>query len=269
MQRLELQLLSAVWATSIGVWLGILSRSALDAIDDIYYLGDIGRQCNPIDYRADAHNRRGLWEWEREALDRHFRKGRVAVLGAGGGREVLALKRLGFESDGWECQPDLVRTGNRILIEEGFEPTIAVVPRDTVPPSGPTYSGIIIGWAVYTYVPGSQKRIALLRSICGRLSPGSPILLSFFSRDPAGLRFYVAARVANALRRIAGREGVEVGDFLAPHYVHYFTESEIRHELEAAGFTLAAYKPVPFTHAVATSYERKDVQLPESATASI
>jgi hypothetical protein len=253
MQRLQLQLLSAVWATSTGIWLGILSRSALDAIDEIYYLGDIGTRGSPIDYGADTHNRRGLWEWEREMLDRYFGKGRVAVLGAGGGREVLALKRLGFEVDGWECQQQLVRTANRILIDEGFQPTMAVVPRDTCPSGGPTYSGIIIGWGVYTYVPGSQKRIALLRSIRERLSPGSPILLSFFSRDPAGLRFYVAARVANILRRIAGREGVEVGDFLAPHYVHYFTESEIRSELETGGFTVTAYETLPFAHVVATA----------------
>lgn len=252
-QRFELQFLSAVWATSVGIWLGILSRSALNAIDDIYYLGGTGTQGSPIDYRADAHNRRGLREWEREAIDKYFgQKGRVAVLGAGGGREVLALRRLGFEVDGWDCQQELVRTANRILSEEGFQPTVAVVPRDICPSGGPIYSGIIIGWGLYTYVPGSQRRIALLGSIRDRLSPGSPILLSFFSRDPAQLQFYVAALVANVFRRIVRREKVEVGDFLAPHYVHYFTKSEIRNELKAAGFIVKAHETLSFPHAIAT-----------------
>ena len=147
------------------------------------------------------------------------------MLGAGGGREVLALRRLGFEVDGWDCQQELVRTANRILSEATILANrCSGVPRDICPSGGPIYSGIIIGWGLYTYVPGSQRKIALLGNYSRPIIPRLANLLSFFSRDPAQLRFYVAALVANVFRRIVRREKVEVGDFLAPHYVHYFTE---------------------------------------------
>jgi hypothetical protein len=259
MRRLEQRLVTAASAISTGIWLGVLSRSALDAIDETFNVGSGGKQLSPIDYRADEYNRSGLWEWEREAIEGYFGgKGRLAVLGAGGGREVLALKQLGFEVDGWECQEELARAANRILTAEGFEPTVTVSPRDTCPPGNPSYSGIIIGWAAYTYIPGSHRRIALLRMIRDRLVQGGPILLSFFSCDPIPRRFHLTARVANILRRLTGREIVEVGDFLVPHYVHYFTASQVRCELEAAGFSLAMYRTQPVARAVATAPSGKD-----------
>ena len=244
---------SATWAISIGIWLGVLSRSALDEIDDIYYLVRRGKQSSPIDYRSDEHNERGLREWEREVIEKYFdKKGRLAVLGAGGGREVLALKQLGFEVEGWECQEELASSANRLLTTMGFEPTVSVYPRDTCPRGDPCFSGIIVGWGVYTHMNGSQGRIALLRAIRERLLQGSPILLSFFSRDQAALMYDLTARVANILRLIARREHVEVGDFLGPNFVHFFTESEVRCELEAAGFTLSMYRARPVAHAIAT-----------------
>ena len=37
------------------------------------------------------------------------------VVGGGGGREVLALRRLGYEVDGFECDPGLVACANELL----------------------------------------------------------------------------------------------------------------------------------------------------------
>src|SRR5262245_9665064 len=145
-RRLQRRLDTAMWAISDGIWLGIFSHSALDAIDDIYYLGVGGNQdFSATDYRAEEYNRSGLSEWEREAIEGYFGQGgRLAVLGAGGGREVLALKRRGFEVDGWECQEEFVSAANRILSAEGHEPTVSLVPRDACPLGDPSYTGIII-----------------------------------------------------------------------------------------------------------------------------
>jgi hypothetical protein len=266
MQRLQLRLVSDALAISNGIWLGVLSRSALGVIDDMYYVGSVAELERRVDYRADAYNKQGLWLWERQAIERYFsRKGRLAVLGAGGGREVLALKRLGFEVDGWECQEEFVNAANRILTANGLEATVSRVPRDTCPPGDPSYSGIVMGWGLYTGIPGSQRRIALLRAVRERLGQGSPVLLSFFSRDSAELiRFHLTATIANILRPLARRERVEVGDYLTPNYGHFFTESEVRSELESAGFTLAMYstnnRMRPYAHAVAIAYPPPSAQ---------
>ena len=54
---------------------------------------------------------------------------------------------------------------------------------------------------------------------------------------------YVVAAVAGVVRRIRRRPGVELGDDLAPNYLHRFTEAELAAELGAAGYRLVAYAP--------------------------
>ena len=66
--------LDAAWC---GLWLGMLSRDDLHAVDDAFY------DELPM-YRGDEHNRRGLFDWEAEAMDAHFpRQGALLVVGAG------------------------------------------------------------------------------------------------------------------------------------------------------------------------------------------
>jgi hypothetical protein len=56
-------------------------------------------------------------------------------------------------------------------------------------------------------------------------------------------------------RRLTLRERVEEGDFLEPNFVHYFTQAELRAELEEAGFKLEAFEARPYGHAVARAAE--------------
>jgi hypothetical protein len=239
-------------AVVTGAWLGVLSRSTLNAIDDLYYVGGESKRFSPIDYQDDEYHRLGLWSWEQSAIDQHFRPpGSVAVLGAGGGREVLALRKLGFEADGWECQPAFVATANRILREAGFPASVAEVPRDEVPAGDARYSGAVIGWGVYTMIQGRSRRVALLTALRRRMSGGAPMLLSFFPRKEHETRFRLTTTTANLGRTLLGRERVELGDYLEPNYVHYFSEPELRAELEEGGFRLLTYAAHPYGHAVA------------------
>ena len=242
----------ATWSLFTGAALGVMSRSTLNAIDDLYYIGGEARRNGPIDYFDDRYNRVGLWWWEKGVIDRYFGAGgRVAVLAAGGGREVLALRKLGFDADGWECQAQLVTGANRLLAEEGFPAAVAEAPRDTIPPGDTVYTGAILGWGVYTLIQGRRRRVVLLRALRGRLHDDAPLLLSFFTRSEAARRFRVVTRIANVGRKALGRERVEVGDYLEPNYVHYFTERELRSELAEAGFSLELYQRHPYGHAIA------------------
>jgi hypothetical protein len=42
-----------------GFWLGILSPSDLDSVDDAHYVGVGGKRAGPIDYASTAYNKRG------------------------------------------------------------------------------------------------------------------------------------------------------------------------------------------------------------------
>ena len=235
-----------------GVWLGILSQSDLESVDDAYFVGVDGKRKGPIDYTNAEYNKRGLFEWERRAIEAHFPAGgSIALMAAGGGREVLALRRLAFRVQAWECQPELVAAANELLVGEGFEPSVFYAPRNTAPTGTERYDGVVIGWGSYMLVPGRNRRIAMLRELRTRVDEGSPILLSFFARRPGDSQLRVAAQVGNVGRRLLGRERLEVGDFLEPNFVHRFTEDEIASELAAGGFELKSYAVTPYGHAIA------------------
>lgn len=248
-----------VMALFTGFWLGVLSRAQLERLDDLAYEGRTKRH-NDIDYLSESHNRRGLFAWETEALERHFpARGRLALLGAGAGREVLALRQRSYAVDAWECQPAFVAFANQLLASDGFEPAVTFVPRDVVP-EGPTgFDGVIVGWGTYTLVPGRHRRVALLRALRDKVEPGAPILCSFYVRRPGEARFAITTFVGNIFRRILGREAVELGDYLDPNFVHMFTEDQIAAEFEAGGFELRSFASAPYGHAVGVAAARVPV----------
>src|SRR5690242_14925828 len=86
----------------LGFWLGILDRSSLQAIDEAYYDNLIATSLrgSGIDYTGSEHNLRGLFPWEETAVKTHFpAASSVLVIGAGGGREVIALQQLGYGAE--------------------------------------------------------------------------------------------------------------------------------------------------------------------------
>ena len=139
---------------------------------------------------------------------------------------------------------------NELLLAEGFEPSVNYAPRNTVPAGSEVYDGLVIGWGAYMLVPGRDRRVTLLRELRSRVDTGAPILLSFFARRRRDVQLRIAADVGSFVRRILGRERVEVGDSLEPNFVHWFLEDEIASELAAGGFTMEFFAAAPYGHAV-------------------
>jgi len=214
-----------------GLWLGVLPRTVLHEIDQWTY-------DTRLDYHISGeHNTRGLFSWEDSAVQRHFVGCQhLLVTPAGGGREVLALRRLGFAADGFECNPLLAKHANELLERCGFPGNIRTAPRDWVPPAEAGYDGVIVGWISYTHVKGRDRRIELLRQLRSRCCIGSPILLSYYRRRGVGLAFRATRMAASLPTTLLRRQAVELGDVLDPNFQHYFTDYEIRTELDAGGF---------------------------------
>jgi hypothetical protein len=236
-------------ALATGFWLGVLSRRRLAEVDDVYYAASSGG----VDYTGDAHNLRGLFGWEADAVGRWFPAGgRVLVFAAGGGREVAALAALGFRVDGVECNAALVAAASRLADAAGAFGRVLAAPRDGLPPeiAGERYDAVIVGWSAYMLIAGRERRVALLRALRGHVAPGAPVLLSFFFRTPGSRHHRWTARVANAIRGVLGRERVEEGDMLGPNFHHDFTEAEVRGEMRDGGWEPVAYATAPTGHAV-------------------
>ena len=225
----------AVWT---GLWLGVLRREDLHAVDGAFYDGQAL-------YRDDAHNRRGLLRWERRALDAHFPpSGRLLVLAAGGGRELLPLAAAGYAVEGFECNPTLVRVAERLLAEDGASAArVRPIARDAAPAGEGPFDGVIVGWGSYMLIAGRARRVAFLRALRREVPDGAPVLLSFFTRSERGRRARIVHAVARAVRRLRGDAPPDLGDDLTPNFVHRFTEEEVRAELAEGGFALVDYEP--------------------------
>jgi hypothetical protein len=212
-----------------GVWLGILTREQLARIDEIYY--DHARE-----YLTESHNRSGLFTWEQAVVDHHFGGvRRIIVTSAGGGREMWALAKAGYEVAGFEPHEDLARFGNRLLEADGFEARIATCDRDVWPRAAGEADGVIVGWGGYMLTAGRARRVAFLREAARRLPVGAPVLVSFYAAEYRSAQLRIAARIAMPLRRLLGREPVTVGDSLMPFLAHFFTRDEIEAELVDGG----------------------------------
>jgi hypothetical protein len=165
----------------------------------------------------------------------------VGVLGAGGGREVLALAARGYAVTGYECNPALRRAGSVLLAEAGIDAELLPLARDAAPSGGGPYDGVVIGWSTYSLVLGRHRRVALLRALRDHVAPGAPLLASHFTRPAGGdRRSRAVTTVAGTTRRLRRAEPVEPGDDLGWNAFHRFTRAEVESELAAGGFATVA-----------------------------
>ncbi len=232
-----------------GFWLGVLKKGTLDLI--VSFCFD-----NTKMYHSEKFNLGGLFRWEEKAVNRYFQKCKyLLVAGAGGGREVLALHQLGYDTDGFDCNIQLVEQANKLFKKEGLVSNIKHVLPDQCPDGTKIYNGIIIGWSVYMHIQGRKQRIAFLRKLRNQTQELSPILLSFSHRLDDSLYFKMVAIIGNVIRWFLRRDYLEIGDDLARiHevniYGHCFTKEEIDFELQEGGFQLDFYCTDVYGHAV-------------------
>jgi hypothetical protein len=228
----------AVRAVMNGLWLGVLSDDQLRALDELHH-ADQDR------YRQEAWNRGGLFDWEAELVGTHLRPGgSICVVGAGGGREVLALRERGFDAVGFESHPALAAWGARFLAGEGHPGRLRPAPRDELPAGDGTWDAVLIGWGTYSLVRTSDARRALLERSRANLSSGGRILLSHFARPAQQREARWTHTIANLGRRARRRAPIELGDTLSPTFVHLFAPGEVAAEARAAGLDVVLERPL-------------------------
>ena len=219
-------------ATHECFWLGCLSADDLNAVTEAHF----GESQS---YASREHNLSGFFSWETSALHHYFRPGsRILLAAAGGGREVIALRKAGFDAEGFECNLPLVRASQTIFDQVGEPRYVTLCDPDSVPPGPPAYDGLIVGWTAYTHILTKLRRIAFLQALRQRALQHSPLLVSFFarssSRDEAIV--YRMARLCRFFLR-GRREPLELGDRLSyARYVHAFASDELQAELNIPGF---------------------------------
>jgi hypothetical protein len=171
----------------------IVLACASDAFYDVYNHLTYARQDV---YRAETETfRSSLFPFEERAISQHFPSplGAVLVGAAGGGREVLALARRGYQVVAFEpaqlLAVSMARACNKLRVEAFIgryedlpfvsslaQPQVVIDLRSRAP-----FEAAIIGWTSFSHLRSDELCIETLRQI-GRLTTG-PILVSWL---PAG-----------------------------------------------------------------------------------
>lgn len=230
------QNLEGAWS---GLWLGLLTPPQLERLDQAYYDDE-------AIYRTEAYNRRGLFEWEASIVESHIASGsRIAVLGAGGGREVLALLRLGHDAWGFEPHQELAAAGSDLTAADGHGKRVAVMSRNSWADESHSFDAVIFGWGAYMLVPTREARVERLREAAAATRGARLVVTSFFVMPADRRQFHITFRVARLVRRLLGRPAPLLGDALVPNFAHHFTRSQIVEELTAAGLELVEWGAAP------------------------
>jgi SAM-dependent methyltransferase len=186
----------------------------------------------------------GLFGWE-EPFVRRFLKpdDRILVVGSGSGREVIALRRDGYNVEGLEPAAAAAELSREIMRKAGVDAHVRIGGIETVELDG-HFDLFIFSWYCYSYIAHRATRIAALRSARAHLAPGGRIILSYIIGEPIPKRlpFAVAALAA----RVSGAGwtperndvlGFEPGGL---HFEHHFGPGEVEDEARAAGLKVAA-----------------------------
>lgn len=222
-------------ASFSGFWLGVLSQKSLDFSDELYYK-------STKQYKDDKYNLQGLFEWEKPLIEKHFSNAKnILLIAAGGGREALALSKMGYETDSYECNPALIEYGNSLFQRNGINGQIKYLQRNSVPGEVKKYDGVIIGWGAYSHIPGQKMRLSFLDGLQPFLKEDAPLMISFLWVQKRNRKDKIIKNISNFFRFFKKKDKTEQGDRLEPDFIHYFTEEEIKKELSQSKFRIIDY----------------------------
>lgn len=215
-----------------GLWLGIMGRKSLEFSDELYYNGSKS-------YFNDRYNESGFFGWEKPVIEKHFKDAKnIIIIASGGGREILALSKMGFSVEGYECNPYLVKYGNSLLKKNQVKAEIKLLPRNSVPDEQKQYDGLIIGWGAYSHMEGMGIRKSFLNELKPFMHESSRLMISFLYVTQRSKRDKIVVKVSNFFRTFSRKFRTEPGDRLEPDFIHYFMEDEIKSEITEAGFRI-------------------------------
>jgi SAM-dependent methyltransferase len=227
------------------IWLGGLVESLAPMVMKPDDLVEFGRQryARPrivASWASDQYIRSGLCP-EELALLEHLptKRGKLLLLGVGGGREAIPLARAGFLVTGVDFIPGMVEQAKANAEKAGvrMEGFVQDISRLDVPPE--SYDVAWLSAAMYSCVPTRRRRIAMVKRIHRALRPGGCFLCQFYwgGGEPLGPRREWLKRVFAFLTR--GNRTYEPGDVLWANseFTHGFrSQAELRAEFTAGGF---------------------------------
>lgn len=246
--NLNFKLITFFWKLNIKLdtyheafWLSVLSKNQHERIIQKRYKG-------AKHYQLDENTRKGLSPWESKlAVDYVDSSSKIVMIGAGGGREVLALAKLGHDVEAYEADEGMVRYAQRFFEKENMPVKYATLEINRIPEC--RCDVFWFGWGVYTHIIGQTNRIALLKDAKERLNHHGKIVISYWAEKRLPERIDCIDRIS---KRINKRQ-VEKGEaFRALFWGKYYTKEQIFEEAQKAGLQVDYISEEGYGHAILT-----------------
>lgn len=167
--------------------------------------------------------------------------GDLLLLGLGGGRDAIALAKIGYRVTGLDYVADMVHRARENAARRGIEIAglVQEISRLDIPPS--SFNLIWLSREMYSCVPTRARRVDMVKRIAKSLKPGGFFLCQYHRYDLPRI-----SKLGLLLRRLIafctlGNLGYEEGDTLWYNieFVHVFSsEDGIHSELEEGGLSV-------------------------------
>jgi hypothetical protein len=208
----------------------------------------------------------GLFDWERTAITSppFPPSGRILLGGAGAGRELAELCKMGYQVLAFEPSAALAEAAGAVAAPYPESKVIRASYRDLVLAvengSGPLaphvghgeFQGVILGWTSICYV-WRPERMALLKALRS-IAPHAPVLLSYWLVDDQseGRLGKVRCWFRRLLRMTGAQTLAEPGDTFVPWggFLQRFTPEEVQSLADRAGYQPAYVRRQPEPHAI-------------------
>jgi signal peptidase I len=169
------------------------------------------------------------------------RDGRALVLGLGGGREAIALAKMGFAVTGVDYIPEMMTRAQENAARRGVTITGLVQDMCDLDVPAEAFSLVWLSAGMYSCLPTRSRRIELARQVRRVLEPGGWFVCGF-SWDPAHAPNPTGVALRRALAVVTlGNRSYEPGDVLwgGVEFMHVFcAESDLRAEFDLSGLEL-------------------------------
>jgi SAM-dependent methyltransferase len=200
------------------------------------------RRLNLSSYDVDA----GLTPAEREFYSKFLKQSdRVLLVGCGSGRDLLALRLLGYDVTGIDQVPTLVEAALGHLARHGITAPVRTGEIEAADIDG-SYDAVIFSGGCYSYLSSSRTRLAALARVRASLGHDGRVLVSYHThRQQSGIGRWLTRISA----RLSGADwSPEAGDTFWRHhlvpgvlsYCHVFEREEFQRECTTAGFNVLA-----------------------------
>ena len=131
----------------------------------------------------------GLDPFEEILLDKvPMRKGRLLLLGLGGGREAIQLSELGFEVTGVDFVPEMIIEAQRNACRKGLKVDALRQEISKLEVPSESYDVVWLSAPMYSSIPTARRRVQFLERAWKGLKPGGYMVLQYLGGTPLASR---------------------------------------------------------------------------------